>query len=86
MGKNNIGMQRIEYIDILKGIAMLSVIVGHYFNNGIIGTLIWSFHMPLFVIISGYFFQQKNIKDIFKQNAKSYLCPYLLTAGGATDM
>jgi len=53
---------RLEFIDRMKGIAILLVIVGHIiqFNNLDGGTnnklfnLIYSFHMPLFFILSGY--------------------------------
>lgn len=50
--------QRIEWIDILKGIAILLVVVGHMeyaegsSNPG--KTLIYSFHMALFFMLSGY--------------------------------
>lgn len=61
--------QRIEYIDILKGLAIFLVVMGHVLawsyndwgsatkqNN--IGTILWnviySFHMPLFTFVSGY--------------------------------
>lgn len=50
--------QRVEWIDILKGIAILLVVVGHMpyaegtGNPGRV--LIYSFHMPLFFMLSGY--------------------------------
>jgi fucose 4-O-acetylase-like acetyltransferase len=55
-------MKRLESIDRMKGIAILLVIVGHLIQfNGIDGgtksklfNIIYSFHMPLFFILSGY--------------------------------
>lgn len=58
------------FIDYLKGIAILLVLVGHcvqygsgaaFFENAdyldnIIMKVIYSFHMPLFIAISGYLF------------------------------
>lgn len=38
--------KRLGYIDKLRGIAMLLVLIGH--NNTIITSYIYSFHMPLF--------------------------------------
>lgn len=48
-----------KYIDRLKGITMLTVIMGHFIQwslfikNDIIADLIFSFHMPLFMFLSG---------------------------------
>lgn len=52
--------QRDIAIDILKGIGMLLVIIGH---SGCIWPFypaINAFHMPLFFIVSGLFFSTKN--------------------------
>ena len=51
--------QRIVFIDQLKGIAIFGVVLGHLIghnagsDNGL-WTFIYSFHMPLFMFISGY--------------------------------
>ena len=68
---------RIEYIDILRAIGILFMIVGHL---GIGGTktdhIIHSFHMPLFFIISGYFYKTGEIKKQIAHKAKTILLPY----------
>lgn len=53
-------MERINYIDSLRGFAILLVVVGHLiqFNNSFfldsrLFNIIYSFHMPLFFFISG---------------------------------
>ncbi|APC41519.1 acyltransferase family protein [Clostridium estertheticum] len=54
--------KRNETLDILKGIAILSVILGHAVQRGLVynfdSTIIWrvvySYHMPLFVLLSGF--------------------------------
>lgn len=55
MNKEN---ERVYWIDITKGIAIILVVIGHticYGNTGpIIKSVIFSFHMPLFFIMSGY--------------------------------
>ncbi|MBR6985672.1 MAG: acyltransferase family protein [Ruminococcus sp.] len=45
---------RIKWVDFSKGIAILLVIIGHTIGNPIIRGVIFSFHMPLFFIVSGY--------------------------------
>lgn len=47
--------ERLDYIDIAKGFAILAVIVGHYSDISLVDRFIWSWHMPLFFILSGYF-------------------------------
>lgn len=72
---------RIEYIDAAKAIAIILVIIGHCHWLGAIprlGCLIYSFHMPLFFIVSGFFLKDLTIKDAFIKYSKAYLWPYLM--------
>ncbi len=45
---------RIEWVDVAKGIAILLMVMGHEVRNQWVYTIIFSFHMPLFFILSGY--------------------------------
>lgn len=47
-------VERIAWIDMAKAIAILLMIVGHEINSGGVRSFIFSFHMPLFFILSGY--------------------------------
>ena len=48
--------KRISWIDMTKGYGVLLVIIGHmYIFN--LSSWIYSFHMPLFLFISGYVFK-----------------------------
>ena len=79
MDKNE--TKRIDYIDIMKAIGIISVVVGHYWAPSILGYIIWSFHMPLFVVISGYFLKDGISVFKFKKLCKSYLVPYSIVWG-----
>lgn len=52
--------QRIQYIDRLKGLAMISVIIGHVCiftfgnNKSLVADIVGSYHMPLFMFLSGF--------------------------------
>lgn len=70
-------------IDILKGIGIILVVVGHSGCPKLLNELIYSFHMPLFLIASGYFFSDKYIETILsvkqyaKKKLKTLYLPYL---------
>jgi len=61
--------QRILSVDIAKGIVIISVILAHTFpstERGDIRELIYSFHMPLFFILSGYTSKYSlNFKEVY---------------------
>jgi fucose 4-O-acetylase-like acetyltransferase len=73
-------IKRDEKIDLIKGLLILLVILGHciYWNNSlckipvnnILVNIIYSFHMPLFILVSGYLFS-KHKKDDLIHTAKS---------------
>jgi Fucose 4-O-acetylase and related acetyltransferases len=72
-------MQRIESFDILKGIGITLMIVGHFLMGQ--GTkvydFIYSFHMPLFFIVTGYFYKQEPLPKLLKKNRDQLFFPYL---------
>lgn len=88
--------ERDDRIDILKGIAIYLVVIGHiiawYFkdfslnisnmpyNSIILWKTIYSFHMPLFIFLSGYVFM--NPRKIYKfphmiKRFLSYFIPFI---------
>lgn len=73
-------VKRIHYLDYAKGIAIILVVLGHIFSGGNVKTYIYSFHMPLFFIISGYLFNYSNVKsfkEFINKKIKAYLIPYV---------
>ena len=78
--------ERLTYLDVAKGIGILLVVIGHVyaFNRQIVDRffVIWlySFHMPLFFIISGMLIAYKDEKDIWKfvkKRIMGILIPYV---------
>lgn len=64
--------ERIEYIDIAKGIGILLVIAGHLFAyRGPISRWIFSFHMPLFFILSGICYKMNSSTILVEYKKKS---------------
>lgn len=82
--KNIVNNKRIEYIDQIKGMAIILVVLGHTYSTGN-GIIVWlnSFHMPLFFIITGYLIRYKEcingkIKFTLKNKMKSLIVPYFV--------
>lgn len=71
--------QRIEYIDMAKGVGMLSIIIGHNAIPPILFDWIFSFHVPLFFIISGYFCSYRPFNELCLKIWKQLLRPMLVT-------
>lgn len=63
--------------DMMKCIGILAVIIGHLTTVG--EQFIFSWHMPLFFIIAGYFYHERNVKDTIVKDVKHLLLPYLVT-------
>ena len=52
------------------------MILGHAPVPDYLRTIIFSFHMPLFMVVNGYFVKNYNIKRTFKRSVKTLLVPY----------
>ena len=80
---------RLKYIDIVKGVAILLMVYGHWDTtySSVDIRLIFSFHMPLFFIISGYFLKAETPCGLFlRKRAKQLLSPYYITAAVTLTM
>lgn len=65
--------QRIEWIDVVKGIAIMLMIVGHTDCPKTPKHMIFSFHMPLFFILSGLTFSPaKDWKSLLRKTWRSF--------------
>lgn len=71
--------KRIDWLDICKGLAILLVIVGHiYAIPSELRQFIFSFHMPLFMMVNGFLIHNYNIKDTFFKSLQSLVKPYVI--------
>lgn len=80
--------KRDAYMDCLKGIAIVAVIVGHSLNNiipqgNMLFNLVYSFHMPLLMFVSAYIEESNREKYAMKEwqmlikRVRSLLIPYV---------
>ncbi len=70
--------RRDETFDVLKGIAIFFVILGHC-NARYLYPFIYSFHMPLFFFITGYFFKIRTLQAELRLSLKRLIIPYFFT-------
>lgn len=83
--KNNEG--RNSTIDILKGLGMVCVVLGHCTISKSISNFVNLFHMAIFIIASGYFFNPKKINSfkrlilVVKRKIKTLWIPYVVCNG-----
>lgn len=93
MMDKSIAVSRNLYIDVLKGVLILLVLLGHTiqyasgkdclssgsFYDNLAFKLIYGFHMPAFMLISGYLFHHsvvtKSMKDIILGKCRTILVP-----------
>lgn len=74
-------MIRQNWIDWAKAIGIYLVVVGHCtFTNTNIEGFIYTFHMPLFFLISGFLYKKEklSITLYLKKLTNRLLVPYLL--------
>ena len=71
---------RDKSIDIAKGILIVLMVIGHSGCPSYIGSLIYSFHMPCFFVISGMLLNNKyfgNTKLYFKRRLQGLYKPFV---------
>ena len=90
MNSTDTSKKRLDYLDIAKGIGMVLVLMGHLQGDAIfslspvfhpICVFIFSFHMPMFFIISGILINHTynediSLKDHAKKRFKFIMIPY----------
>ena len=79
-------MKRISYIDIARAFAIIFIVFGHTIVHSVhlkqnAYTLVYSFHVPLFFLISGYVFKVKdNFLGFFLNKFIRIMIPYFIWA------
>lgn len=77
----NNSIERVQWLDIAKGIGIFLVVIGHTGLTKVIATWIWSFHMPLFFILSGFSFtftKSPSLIKFIKKRIRNLLIPYII--------
>ncbi len=64
-------------MNILKALGIIAVVAGHSGTNFFRWFPVYSYHMPLFMFISGYFFHEEGIFAGLKKKFKKLIIPFL---------
>lgn len=66
--------KRIEYLDFLKGFAILWIVWWHTCHPSFVDPY---YHVPLFFVISGLFFKPYPFKDFIRKKTETLLIPFV---------
>lgn len=69
--------KRIAWIDIMKGILMVTIVLGHVYDTGILRKYLYSFHVPAFFFLSGFCFTYRhNFCSFIYKRLRTIMIPY----------
>ncbi len=85
------GKQRLEFVDVTKGICILLVVLGHYNPSGApawyesLVRFVYSFHMQVFMCMSGFLFykgfnRQLSLPSFIVKKFKRLMVPYFVVS------
>lgn len=71
-------MNRVVWVDLLRGLAMILIVFGHTVEMGLPKIWVYSFHVPMFFFLSGVlFFPKETFGAFVKKRMVSLMVPYL---------
>ncbi|MBB6124362.1 acyltransferase family protein [Sphingobium subterraneum] len=68
--------KRLDWVDAAKGIGIITVVIAHVWTRGPVRDFIYSFHMPLFFLLSGYMFRPRPMAQFLPRLAQGMAIPY----------
>ena len=68
--------ERLSWLDVLKGIGIILVVIGHVYSNRTVFNWLYSFHMPLFFLVAGWVYKEKSVLTDIKRRIQTIVVPY----------
>lgn len=75
-GNKTMRAERLSWLDVLKGIGIILVAIGHIYSNRTVFNWLYSFHMPLFFFAAGWVYKEKNFFTDIKRRSQTIVVPY----------
>ena len=69
---------RLRSVDIVRGIGILAIIIGHFGLPAIV-RVVFTFHIPVFYLITGYFTKEEQPSLFLRKKGRTLILPYLIT-------
>lgn len=69
---------RLDWVDVARGIGILAVVIGHVWTRGPVRDALYSFHMPLFFILSGMLSRPQPVVRFTLRQLASQMRPYAI--------
>ena len=67
---------RKQFLDVARGLAIICIVLGHL-GQGSINRVVFTFHVPIFFLISGYFISaESSVKEFLKKKIRTLIVPY----------
>ena len=81
-------MKRDKTIDVLKGLGIISIVLGHACNSDnfysipmkLTHDFVYTYHIMIFVFVSGYLFHESSVKKYIVKRIHSLYVPAVITA------
>ncbi|KEZ21232.1 Acetyltransferase, fucose-4-O-acetylase [Sphingobium yanoikuyae] len=70
--------QRLDWVDVARGIGIIAVVVGHVWTRGPLRDAMYSFHMPLFFLLSGMLSRPHPVGAFTRRQLVSQMRPYAI--------
>lgn len=67
---------RLNWVDVARGIGILAVVIGHVWTRGPLRDAMYSFHMPLFFLLSGLLSRPQPVARFTARQIAGQMRPY----------
>ena len=71
-----LAIERLDWVDVARGIGIVAVVVGHVWTRGGLCDAMYSFHMPLFFLLSGLLSRPQPVGRFTRRQLGGQMRPY----------
>lgn len=68
--------ERLEWVDVARGVGIIAVVIAHIWTRGGVRDALYSFHMPLFFLLSGYLTRPRPAGKFAWAQVEGQMRPY----------